>query len=76
MPTEVVALLAHMSVARAVSLALLLFGSSAAVWFLAIDLNYAAAARTTKAAVCEAWTQIALTLAALLILTIPTGGNR
>ena len=76
MPTQVVDLLAHMSAARAISLALGLFGTAAFVWLIAVDLNYAAIWRTTKAVALEAWVQTALTLAALLILTIPTGDHR
>ena len=37
MPTEVIDLLAHMNLAQAVFLALMLFGSAAAVWLIAID---------------------------------------
>lgn len=77
MPPEVIDLLAHMSAARAVSLALMLFGSSASVWLLAVDADFAAAWHTTTSVTRTAWTQTALTtLAALLILTIPNGSNR
>ena len=37
MPTEVIDALADLSVERAIFLALMLFGSSAAVWLIAID---------------------------------------
>ncbi|MGW3135958.1 hypothetical protein [Streptomyces sp. NPDC001139] len=76
MPPEVIDLLAHMSPARAVCLALGVFGSSAFVWLLAVEADYAPAWRATKDAAREAWVQIALTAAALLILTIPTGDHR
>lgn len=76
MPPEVIDLLAHMSPARAIFLALGLFGSSAFVWLLAVEADYATAWRTAKDATREAWVQTALTTAALLILTIPTGDHR
>lgn len=76
MPNEVVDLLAGMSAARAVCLALGLFGSAAFVWLLAVDVDYATHWKTVKAVALEVWVQVALTLAALLILTIPTGDPR
>ncbi|NUS26114.1 MAG: hypothetical protein HOV92_18085 [Streptomyces sp.] len=76
MPTEVVDLLAHMSVIRAVSLALGLFGTAALVWLLAVEIDYAAHWRAVAADARAVRAQAALTLAALLILTIPTGDPR
>ena len=76
MPIEVVDLLAHMSAARAVSLALGLFGAAAFVWLVAVDVDYAAHWRAVTADTRAVRAQAALWLAALLILTIPTGEPR
>lgn len=76
MPPEVIDLLAHMSATRAVFLSLGLFGSSAFIWLLAVEADYAPAWQATKDAARTARRQTALTAAALLILTIPTGDHR
>lgn len=65
--------LADLTPVSAVCLAVALFAGSLVPFFLLINADFAAAWRTSTAAVREAWVQAALTLAALLILTIPTG---
>lgn len=69
-------LLADLTVPAAVCLAVALFATSLVPFFLLVNADFAKAARTASAATREALVQTALTLAALLILTIPTGGQR
>ncbi|MGY6019530.1 hypothetical protein [Streptomyces spinosirectus] len=76
MPTEVIDMLAGLSIERALFLAVAILSASLIPFFLLINVDFAATARTAKELLLEAWVQIALTLAALLILTIPTGDNR
>ena len=45
------------------------------IYFLLLPVDFAAAGRAATDAAREAWVQTALTLAALLILTIPTGDH-
>lgn len=70
------ALCADLTPVSAVCLAVALFAGSLVPFFLLINTDFAQAARTVLAAGREAWVQTALTLAALLILTIPTGSTR
>lgn len=76
MPTEVIDALAGLSVERAVCLAVAVVAASLVPFFVLIDVDFAAAYRTGKAIALELWVQVALTAAALLILTIPTGDHR
>lgn len=76
MPDSVIDALADLNVAAAISLAVGLVAASLVPYFLLVNVDFAPAARTTVAFLREVWVQTALTLAALLILTIPTGDNR
>lgn len=73
MPEPVIQMLADLNVAAAISLAVSIVAAALVPYFLLVNVDFAAVWRTSTAAVREAWVQTALTLAALLILTIPTG---
>lgn len=76
MPTEVIDALAGLSVERAIFLAVSIVAASLVPFFLLINVDFAAVRTTVWAVLREAWVQTALTLAALLILTIPSGDHR
>jgi hypothetical protein len=59
-----------------VSLAIGVFGVSLVPFFLLINTDFERAAHTATTAVKAVSTRSALTVAALLILTIPTGDHR
>jgi hypothetical protein len=70
------ALCADLTPASAICLAVALFAVSLVPFFLFINTDFVAAAHTARLALLELWVQAALTLAALLILTIPNGDAR